>query len=50
LKHFLTFLPDTYLPTKIPDMPGKNLTYGNPSLGEKDTIDHNDGGVDDFKG
>ena len=30
LKHFLTFLPDAYLATKIPDMSGKNLTYGNP--------------------
>jgi len=34
LKHFLTFLPDAYLATKIPDMSGKNLTYGNPSLGK----------------
>jgi len=32
LKHFLTFLPDAYLATKIPDMSGKNLTYGNPTL------------------
>jgi len=32
LKHFLTFLPDAYLATKIPDMSGKNLTYGNPIL------------------
>jgi len=31
-KHFLAFLPDTYLATKIPDMSGKNLTYGNPIL------------------
>ena len=30
-KHFLTFLPDAYLATKISDMSGKNLTYGNPS-------------------
>ena len=30
LKHFLTFLPDAYLATKIPDMSEKNLTYGNP--------------------
>ena len=34
LKHFLTFLPDAYLATKIPDMSGKNLTYGNPSVEE----------------
>jgi len=32
LKHFLTFLPDAYLATKIPDMSGKNLAYGNPIL------------------
>jgi len=32
LKHFLTFLPDVYLATKIPDMSGKNLTYGNPTI------------------
>ena len=31
-KHFLAFLPDAYLATKIPDMSGKNLTYGNPNL------------------
>jgi len=31
-KHFLTFLPDAYLATKITDMSGKNLTYGNPML------------------
>jgi len=31
LRHFLTFLPDAYLATKIPDMSGKNLTYGNTS-------------------
>jgi len=31
-KHFLAFLPDANLATKIPDMSGKNLTYGNPSL------------------
>jgi len=24
--------PDAYLATKIPDMSGKNLTYGNPKL------------------
>ena len=29
MKHCLTFLPDAYLDTKIPDMSGKNLTYGN---------------------
>jgi len=34
MKHCLTFLPDAYLATKIPDMSGKNLTYGNPSLAE----------------
>jgi len=34
LKHFLTFFPDAYLATKIPDMSGKNLTNGNPRLGE----------------
>jgi len=34
LKHFLTFLPDAYLATKIPDMSGKNLTYGNPIVRE----------------
>jgi len=32
LKHFLTFLPDAYLATKILDMSWKNLTYGNPNL------------------
>jgi len=30
-KHFLTFLPDAYLATKVPDMSGKNLTCGNPT-------------------
>jgi len=30
-KHFLAFLPDAYLATKILDMSGKNLTYGNPN-------------------
>ena len=32
MKHCLTFLPDAYLATKIPDMSGKNLTYGNLTL------------------
>ena len=32
MKHCLTFLPDAYLATKIPDMSGKNLTYGNPNF------------------
>jgi len=32
MKHCLTSLPDAYLATKIPDMSGKNLTYGNPTL------------------
>jgi len=32
MKHCLTFLPDANLATKIPDMSGKNLTYGNPKL------------------
>jgi len=32
LKQFLTFLPDAYLATKIPDVSGKNLTHGNPML------------------
>jgi len=32
MKHYLTFLPDAYLATKIPDMSGKNLTYGNTIL------------------
>ena len=31
-KQFLVFLPDAYLATKIPDMSGKNLTYGNTCL------------------
>ena len=31
MKHCLTFLSDAYLATKIPDMSGKNLTYGNPN-------------------
>ena len=35
MKHFLTFLPDAYLATKIPDMSGKNLTCGNPRLKQK---------------
>jgi len=30
-KHFLAFLPDAYLATKLLDMSGKNLTYGNPT-------------------
>jgi len=34
MKHCLTFLPDAYLATKIPDMSGKNLTYGNPNFGK----------------
>ena len=25
-------LPDAYLATKVPDMSGKKLTYGNPIL------------------
>jgi len=33
LRHFLTFFPDAYLATKIPDMSGKKLTYGNPIRG-----------------
>ena len=32
IKHCLTFLSDAYLATKIPDMSGKNLTFGNPTL------------------
>jgi len=32
LKHFLTFIPGAYLATKILDISGKNLMYGNPSL------------------
>jgi len=31
MKHCVTFLPDAYLATKIQDMSGKNLTYGNPT-------------------
>jgi len=34
MKHCLTFLPDAYLATKIPDMSGKNLTYGNPRIAD----------------
>jgi len=30
--HFLTFLRNAYLATKIPDMSGKILKYGNPTL------------------
>jgi len=36
MKHCLTFLPDAYLATKIPDMSGKSLTYGNPTLAPSD--------------
>jgi len=37
MKHCLTFLPDTNLAIKIPDMSGKNLTYGNSNIAAKFT-------------
>jgi len=43
-RHLSTFLPDAYLATKIPDMSGKNLTYGNPNIEvelQDFQVDHN---------